>query len=101
MKENENAEFLPVDLPDFKELANQGDSSLVSAEVEGGKPLDWALEMLKLREQSDVLKRNGEALRESFVESLRGPDGQLEPVLTISQEAPYRKRKRKRKKKRS
>ena len=52
-----------------------------------------ALEMLKIREQSDVLKRNGEALREAFVESLRGPDGQMEPDLAISQ-----KRKRKIKK---
>ena len=96
MKENENAELPPPDLRDFKELANQGDSSLISAEVNGGKPSDWALEMLKLREQSDVLQRNGDALRESFVESLKEPGGQLEPDLAISQASPLPEKKEKR-----
>ena len=98
VKENENAEFLPAGRPDFKELAHQGDSTLISSEVHGGKPMDWALEMLKIREQSDVLKRNGEALRGSFVESPRVPGGQMEQNLAISQEVILPEKKEKEKK---
>ena len=36
VKENQNAEFLPIDLPAFGELQNQGDSSKLAADVRGG-----------------------------------------------------------------
>ena len=39
----------------------------------------------KSRQNSDVPKRNGGVLREALVENPRGPGGQVEPVLTISQ----------------
>ena len=48
--------------------------------------MDRALDLLKIREQTDGLQRSGTLLRESFVGSLKEPDGQIEPDLTISQE---------------
>ena len=45
VKENQNAEILPPDLPDFKEVS-RGDNALLTKEVQGGKPLDWALDLL-------------------------------------------------------
>ena len=82
---NQNAEFPPPDTPGFEELP-QGDSSLISAEVLGKQPGGWAIDVLKLREQTDVARRIGAVLRESSVGSLRETDGQIGPDLTISQE---------------
>ena len=83
---NENAEFPPVGLPDFKELSRQGDSSAISLDAHGEKPHGAGSRNSKIRKQSDVLKRGGEALLESSVQSLRGTGCQVEPDLAISQE---------------
>ena len=85
MKGNQNAEFPPSDLPDFKEVSH-GDNALLMTEAQGGNPMDWTLDLLKIREQTDVLQRSGALLRESFAKSLKEPDGQIEPDLAISQE---------------
>ena len=56
--------------------------------------------MIKIRERSDVPKRNGDALRGSCVGSLREPGGQVEPDLAISQEVILPEKKEEEKKKR-
>ena len=48
--------------------------------------MDRALAILKKREQAHVLQMGGKLLRESFVGSLKEPDGQIDPGLAISQE---------------
>ena len=60
--------------------------------------MDWALEILKKREQAHVLQRDGELLRESFAERVSEPDGQMEPDLAISQEVILPEKKAKEKK---
>ena len=76
----------------------RGDSSKLAADVRGGKPTEWALEMLKLRQNADVLKRSSVVLREAVGGKIQEPDGQVENIPTISQETPLVEKEEKRKK---
>ena len=44
--ENTNAEWPPIDLPEFSETIQGGGASL-NQEVKGGKPTDWDLSILQ------------------------------------------------------
>ena len=98
VKENQAAEGLSANVPDFNEIS-QGDSAASVSDVRGGKPMDWAIAILKKREQAHVLQMGGKLLRGSFAECLKEPDGQIGPDLTISQEVILPEKKEKRTKK--
>ena len=55
-KENRNAESLTTDPPEIAE-ANQIDEKYPNAEILGGGTADWALAILKKRENLEVIKR--------------------------------------------
>ena len=55
-------------------------------EIRGEKPMDHALELLKQRQESDVLKRTSKALKEMFVEKME-PCGQVEATQAIKLES--------------
>ena len=63
---NQNADGLSTDVPDFKEISH-GDSAALVSEAQGENPMEWALDILKKREQAHVLQREesycGELLR--------------------------------------
>ena len=56
-----------------------------SKEANGEKPRGWALELLKSRQESDVLKRDSESLREESFET-SGPGGQPDSIPTTAPE---------------
>ena len=55
--------------------------------------MEWALVVLRKREQLDVLKRGEKLIRGSFGETLEDPDGQIESVLPASQEVIHTEKK--------
>ena len=63
---------------------NQEDSQKWGKEVNGEKPMEWALELLKTRQNSDVLKRSIDPLREASFGKLE--DGQPDDTPTIDPE---------------
>ena len=58
-KGNQNAEGLSTDVPDSKEIPHGGNAALVS-EVQGGKPTDWALAILKKSENKRTFSKGAE-----------------------------------------
>ena len=77
-----------------KKSKNPEDSNAWSKEANGKKPREWALELLKSRQESDVLKRSSETLREASIETL-DPDGQRDSTPTIGPEPTQAKKKEK------
>merc|ERR1712112_553297 len=96
VKENQNVEpaLAVAKVPDFEEIKNPEDSKAWSKETNGKKPREWALELLKSRQESDVLKRSSETLREASIETL-DPDGQPDSAPTIGPEPTQAKKKEK------
>ena len=94
VRENQNAEpaLAVANVPGFEEVKNPDDSNARNKEADGEKPRDWALELLKSRQESDVLKRSSETLREASIETF-DPDGQRDSTPTIVPEPTQAKKK--------
>ena len=92
VKENQYAEPLlaVANIPGFEEakirkiLKNRG-------EEVNGKTREWALDLLKTRQDSDVLKRSSGIIREASFEKL-DPGGQPDSSPTIGPESPPSKK---------
>ena len=63
----------------------KGGGATINLEVRGEKPLGRALSILQKREQLDVLKKDGELLREAFLENV-APGVQPESGMLVIQE---------------